>query len=290
MHAGSSFTFKFLFADLSRLPLFCIHTSPHVCVCVYVRTRRELHLHTLVHIDTCVYFFDKWPLDTVRARRTRSSLFVAQFSAIDISNGVPVSSNSIPPVSVSLSGTFRKRTERDEETHLDWKRFVIRCYFSKTHQHKDECEKPSVCKKRVVTLSRVTRVSLFRVARVKNLVRICGKIVESRRKNQSRSSEHGYEREWKYQSVPCRFDRDDDNADTRSRRIEVNSNDVNQCHWYPSLGDITITSFHLLSRRYSTILEISIQPVVVYVMSESYPFFLLHLFSLSSGGGVGWQR
>lgn len=73
-----------------------VRVQPQDCICTYI------------HIDACVYSFDKWPLDTVQARRTRTFLFVAQFSGIDILSGVPVTSNCVV-VSVSLSETFDKR-------------------------------------------------------------------------------------------------------------------------------------------------------------------------------------
>lgn len=60
----------------------------------YVRAQLQI-ASAHVHIDACVYSFDKWPLDTVWTRRRRTFLFVAQFSVIDILSGVPVSSNCV---------------------------------------------------------------------------------------------------------------------------------------------------------------------------------------------------
>lgn len=68
---------------------FCTHT------CIHIRAQSRDCICTHVHIDACVYSFDKWPLDIVRARRTRTFLFVAQFSGIDILSDVPVTSNCV---------------------------------------------------------------------------------------------------------------------------------------------------------------------------------------------------
>ena len=58
----------------------------------YVRTQSQNCICTHIHLDSCVYSFDKWPLDTIWTRRTRTFLFVAQFWGIDISS-VLVTSN-----------------------------------------------------------------------------------------------------------------------------------------------------------------------------------------------------
>lgn len=69
-------------------------------------------LPVYVYTDMCVYSLNKWPLDSTN--ETNIFLFVAQFSGINISSGVLVTSNSVI-VSASLSESFMKRMRRNGE-------------------------------------------------------------------------------------------------------------------------------------------------------------------------------
>jgi len=78
-----------------------------------------------IHIDVCICSFDKWPLDIVRTKRTHSFLFVAQFRAIDILSGVPVSSNS-----VVITVSQRVSERRDKKSRIEMKKVCNSIYSS----------------------------------------------------------------------------------------------------------------------------------------------------------------